>query len=87
MIKLTFLREEDYWLIPVSMFAVLFMTLALYAGVNQLRIIGVVLGVPGLLFTTSVIRRGYDQTRAAWHLFICLGSAILLALGVHILTN
>jgi hypothetical protein len=87
MIKLTFLREEDYWLLPVSIFAILFMTLALYAGVNQLRIIGVVLGIPGLVFTTSIIRRGYDQTHAAWHLFICLSSSILLALGIHLLTN
>lgn len=87
MIKLTYLREEDYWLIPISMFAVLFTTIALYAGVNQLRFIGIILGIPGLIFTTSIIRRGYDKKRAEWHLFICLGSAILLALGAHLLTN
>jgi hypothetical protein len=87
MIKLTFLREEDYWLIPGSFISIAFITLCLYAGVMQLRLIGALIGFSGLWFTTYIIRRGYNKRRSSQYLFTCLTISILLSLGIYLLTN
>ncbi|MFZ1324239.1 MAG: hypothetical protein WAQ57_03730 [Candidatus Saccharimonadales bacterium] len=87
MLKLHRFRPEDYWLIAVSVLAILFFMLALYAGTLKLRILGFVLGLPGIVFTTYIIRRSYSLRRAKTHLAICLVSSSALALGLHLLTN
>jgi len=87
MLKIERFRPEDYWLIAVSFVAVLFMAIMFYAGTLQIRIIGLTLGLPGILFTTFIISRSYSRHRAQFHLIICLFASAGLALGAHLLTN
>jgi uncharacterized transporter YbjL len=81
------LRPEDQWLLLVSSIAVLFFTLALYAGTLRLRLLGFALGLPGIIFTTYIIRRSYTPQRARIHLMLCLAASGLLAYGLFLLTN
>lgn len=87
MIKLTFIREEDYWLIPISIFSAIFLGVFLWAGAMQIRLIAGLLGFSGLLFTTHIIRRGYSKRRSNIHLLIVLVFGIGLGFGGYLLTN
>ncbi len=87
MIKINRFRPEDYWLIAVSIVAIIFLSVFFYAGTMQLRIIGLALGLPGILFTTYIIRRSYSVRRSRFHLIVCIFASAGLALGIHLLTN
>lgn len=87
MFKAISLREEDYWLIPVSFLAIVFITICLYAGAMQIRLTAGLLGFAGLFFTTYIVRRGYNKRRANVHMLFCLVLAVLLALAAYLLTN
>ena len=87
MLKIKFFRPEDYWLLAVSFVAIVFIAIIFYAGTLQLRLVGLALGLPGLLFTTYIINRSYSRNRALLHLVICILLAAGLALVTHLLTN
>ncbi len=87
MVKIHKFRPEDYWLFAVSALAIFFTGVALYAGTNRLRLLGVLLGVPGLIFVTYIIRRSYSKRRAQVHLLICLLVSASMAFSAYLLTN
>lgn len=85
--RIVFVRQEDYWIFPLSFFGVLFTTIFLYAGVMWMRLMAGLVGLSILYFMLYIIRKNYSKQLAARYLLICLSSAILLALGIHLLTN
>lgn len=85
--KIIFVRQEDYWIFPLSFFGVLFTAIFLYAGVMWMRLTAGLVGFSILYFMLYIIRKNYSRRLAARYLLICLVSAILLALFVHFLTN
>lgn len=87
MIKLTFIREEDYWLFPISGLSAVFLGILLWAGTVQIRLVAGLLGFSGLLFTTYIIRRGYSKRRSNIHLLIVLLFSVGLGFGGFLLTN
>lgn len=87
MIRIHRFRPEDYWLLMVSFFAVLFLAVMLYAGTLQLRLLGAILGIPGLIFTGYIMRRSYSVRRAQFHVVACLVASAGLAYGAFLLTN
>ncbi len=87
MFKLFRYRVEDYWLLAVSFVAIFFMGVFFYAGALQLRLLGALFGLSGLLFTTYVVRRGYSRTKSYIHFGSCIVISALLAFGFHLLTN
>lgn len=87
MLRLFRYRVEDYWLLAVSFMAVFFMGVFFYAGTLQLRLIGALFGLSGLLFTTYLVRRGYSRAQSYAHFGSCLVTSALLAYGFHLLTN
>ena len=87
MIKLTYLREEDYWLFPVSIFAILGIMAMIYASVLMFRLPAAIVGLGLLWFTAAKIKSGYSTQRAWYHVGLCLVIAILLFLAFFSLTN
>ncbi len=87
MAKFQHIREEDYWIFPISFFNVLFVTLALYASVLLFRGPAVVLAFLGIWFTSNKIRHDYSDARARFHIATTIIMAIILALSIHFLTN
>lgn len=85
--KIIFVRQEDYWVFPLSFFGVLFTTIFLYAGVMWMRLLAGLAGFSILYFMLYIIRKNYGRKYGARYMLICLLSAILLALGIHLLTN
>jgi hypothetical protein len=87
MIKLTYLREEDYWLFPVSIFSILGIVGMIYASVLMFRLPAALVGLGLLWFSANEIKKGYSKQRAWMHIGICLGISIVLFLGFYSLTN
>lgn len=87
MIKITYLREEDYWLIPLSGFAALLIGMCFYAGVLQLRLLLGLAGFSALYFTTYIIRRGYNKSHANAHVAVIMSASVMIGFGVYLLTN
>jgi hypothetical protein len=87
MIKLTFLREEDYWIFPLSIISVVALAFMIYSSIFSQRLPAAVIGLGLLWFTTVKIKEGYSSKRAKLHFgltLLCSGLFLLLA---YILTN
>jgi hypothetical protein len=81
------IREEDYWIIFVSCFNVIFITAAIYASVPTYRVPVTLLALAGVWFTTSKVNKGYGPVNARLHLLSLLVAGALLFWAVYALTN
>ena len=81
------LREEDYWLLPVSILTEIFIAAALYASVLMFRLPVVILSAVGLWFTTIKVRKGYGGRHARYHLVVVLTLGALFFTVLFLLTN
>lgn len=85
--KIIFVRQEDYWIFPLSFFGVFFTGTFFYAGSGPLKWACGLAGFSTLYFGTYIIRKNYSRRLSARYLFICLLTAILGAIGFYYLTR
>ena len=87
MSRYALVREEDYWLIPIFAFTILFGAFAVYASVFSIRVPAVILFCLGVLFTAIKIRSGYSINRAKVYFVATILLSLLLALFMYLLTK
>lgn len=85
--KLSFIRQEDYWIYPLSVIGVVFTGFMLYAGAFRLRLVTGLVGFSIFFFLTYIIRKNYSKQRAAGYLLAYLIASIIFALVAYFLTN
>lgn len=81
------IREEDYWLIPLSGITVLFVAFTIFASVLTFRVPALLISALGLWFTTAKINKGYGKKHARVHIASILVLGFLLFFIGFILTN
>jgi hypothetical protein len=85
--KIIFVRQEDYWIFPLSFFGVVFTTVFLYAGAMKLRLVSGLIGLSIFYFMMYIIRKNYTKHLAHRYILICLVVSVVTAFSVHLLTN
>lgn len=85
--KALFIRQEDYWIYPLSITGVVLVAAMLYAGAIQLRLLTGLLGFCIFYFMVYIVRKNYSKRLAALYLLGHLLAAVALALAAYYLTN
>ena len=85
--RIIYIRQQDYWVFPVSVVGALLIEVFLYAGVFWMRAISGILGFSIVYFVYFVIRKNYDRRKATHYALSVLTAASLTALGLYLLTN
>lgn len=85
--KILAIREEDYWIVAVSIVTVFFMALGLYASVNTFRLPPLILSLIFLWWTSIKIRKGYGRKHQFAHIGATLVASGLVLVGILALTN
>lgn len=85
--RIIFIRQQDYWIFPLSVVGALLVSVFLYAGVTWIRLVSGLLGIGILYFIYSIIRKNYSYQHAIRYLAITLVSIVLAVLGLYYLTN
>lgn len=85
--RIIFIRQQDYWIFPLSVIGALLVSVFLYAGVTWIRLISGPLGIGILYFIYYIIRKNYSYQLAVRYLAITLVSIVVAVLGLYYLTN
>lgn len=85
--RIIYIRQQDYWIFPLSVFAALMIDTFLYAGVFWIRAASALLGFSIMFFTYYVIKKNYDARRAQHYVVTMLMASALTTLGVYYLTK
>lgn len=85
--KAFFIRREDYWMYPLSIFGVFMIGTMLYAGAMQIRLFTGLAGFCIFYFMTYILRKNYGKRIAASYLFAHLLAAVAMAATAYFLTN
>jgi hypothetical protein len=87
MIKLSYLRPEDYWIFPLSIISIAAIVFMVYASPFTFRLPAAIVGLGLLWFTAHEVKKGYDKNHAWLHVAICTVLSVLLFIGLFSLTN
>jgi len=87
MLKLTVIREEDYWIFVPAFLAVLCGATVMYAPIFSVLLPALIMFAALLAFTTHKIRRDYSEARGRLHVALVIAWSAILALIVYLLTN
>jgi len=87
MLKLTVIREEDYWIFFISIITVLCGATVMYAPIFSILLPALIAFAALLAFTTHKIRRDYSEARGRLHVALVIGWSAVIALIVYLLTN
>jgi len=85
--KRSYVKEEDYWVFPLSFLNVLLLAVAFYASVIVFRAPTLILGVLGNLLVYKKLERSYSRGRALFHLCLSVSLSIGLAVWFYFITN
>lgn len=85
--RIIYIRQQDYWIFPLSVFAAIMIETFLYAGVFWIRAVCALLGFPLVIFIYYVIKKNYDQKKAWHYVASMLVASVLTTLGLYYLTK
>jgi len=85
--KFAYIKEEDYWVFPLTFLNIIFIALFFYAGVLVFRVPAMILGGIGSKIVFDKIERSYSLKRAWFHWIVSILLSALIALGFYFITN
>lgn len=85
--RIIYIRQQDYWVFPISVIAAVLLVVFLYAGVWYIRVLSALGGFGITFFIYYIIKKNYTIGKARHYVFMVLLSSILTAWGVYALTN
>lgn len=85
--KRVLVRREDYWVYPLTGLSLLSLTLFLYAGAGNIKLMSGLIGMSILYFLTYILRKNYSRQFSSGYLLACLIITAILASVAYMLTK